>query len=126
MSLSIRSKVVLLCVAPALLLAFLISGLSVMLLQKTADDQIKDTRATLIASRKSALEHSVQIAQSAIASIYEASAPGDLAARDKAISILKQLRYGTDGYYFGYDANSVRVFWADKDVKIGEDPRPGR
>jgi len=120
MSLSIRSKVVLLCVAPALLLAFLISGLSVMLLQKTADDQIKDTRATLIASRKSALEHSVQIAQSAIASIYEASAPGDLAARDKAISILKQLRYGTDGYYFGYDANSVRVFWADKDVKIGE------
>lgn len=120
MTLSIRSKVVLLCVAPALLLAFLISGLSVMLLQKTADDQIKDTRDTLIASRKSALEHSVQVAQSAIAPIYDASAPGDLAARDKAIRVLKHLRYGTDGYYFGYDANSVRVFWADKDVKIGE------
>ncbi|SDH90599.1 methyl-accepting chemotaxis sensory transducer with Cache sensor [Pseudomonas abietaniphila] len=120
MTLSIRSKVVLLCVVPALLLAFLISGLSVMLLQKTADDQIRDTRDTLIAGRKSALEHSVQIAQSAIAPIYDESAPGDLAARDKAIGLLKQLHYGMDGYYFGYDANSVRVFWANKDVKIGE------
>ena len=120
MTLSIRSKVVVLCVAPALLLAFMIAGLSVMLLQQTADDQVNDTRTTLIASRKSALEYSVQVAQSAIASIYDTSAPGDFSARDKAISVLKQLRYGTDGYYFGYDANSIRVFWADKDVKIGE------
>ena len=101
MTLSIRSKVVVLCVAPALLLAFMIAGLSVMLLQQTANDQVNDTRTTLIASRKSALEHSVQVAQSAIASIYDASAPGDLSARDKAISVLKQLRYGTDSYYFG-------------------------
>jgi methyl-accepting chemotaxis protein len=120
MTLSIRSKVVLLCVVPALLLAVLITGLAVMLLQKTADDQVKDTRNTLITDRQNALEHSVQVAQSAIASIYAASAPGDLSARDKAVDILKQLRYGTDGYYFGYDANSVRVFWADKNVKIGE------
>jgi methyl-accepting chemotaxis protein len=120
MTLSIRSKVVLLCVVPALLLAVLITGLAVMLLQKTADDQINDTRRTLITDRQNALEHSVQVAQSAIASLYDASAPGDLTARDKAVNVLKQLRYGTDGYYFGYDANSVRVFWADKDVKIGE------
>ncbi|RAU43407.1 MULTISPECIES: methyl-accepting chemotaxis protein [unclassified Pseudomonas] len=126
MTLSIRSKVVVLCVAPALLLAFLIAGLSVTLLQKTADDQVNDTRNTLITSRKSALEHSVQVAQSAIAALYEASSPGDLTARDKAVSILKQLKYGTDGYYFGYDANSVRVFWADKDVKIGESFRDFR
>jgi methyl-accepting chemotaxis protein len=108
------------------LLAFLITGLSVMLLQKTADDQVNDTRSTLIASRKSALEHSVQVAQSAIAAIYDASAPGDMTARDKAVSVLKKLRYGTDGYYFGYDENSVRVFWADKDVKIGESFRDFR
>jgi methyl-accepting chemotaxis protein len=120
MTLSIRSKVVTLCVVPALLLASLITGLSVKLLQQTADDQIRDTRATFIASRKSALQHAVEIAQSAIASIYADSAPGDLTARDRAISVLKQLRYGSDGYYFGYDANSVRVFWADKDLKIGE------
>jgi methyl-accepting chemotaxis protein len=120
MTLSIRSKVILLCVAPALLLAFMITALAVTLLQATADEQARDTRATLIATRKTALEHAVQVAQSAIAPIYATSAPGDLGARDKAIAILKQLHYSTDGYYFGYDTDSVRVFWADKDLKIGE------
>jgi methyl-accepting chemotaxis protein len=120
MGISIRSKIVLLCILPVLVFALMISGLSVHLLTRAADEQVKDTRALLIAARKSSLEHSVQVAQSAIASIYEASAVGDMAARDKAVAILRRLTYGTDGYYFGYDGDSTRVFWADKDFKIGE------
>lgn len=120
MHLSVRSKIVLLCVVPVLLFALLISGLSVLLLQRASEEQVKDTRAMLMASRQAALEHAVQIAQSAIAPLYAASAPGDLALRDQAVSVLKHLAYGGDGYFFGYDTNSVRVFWADKPTRIGE------
>jgi methyl-accepting chemotaxis protein len=120
MQLSIRSKLVLLCVIPVLLFALLISGISILLLQRASDEEVRDTRSMLVGARKTGLEHSVQVAQSAIASIYAASADGDMSARDKAVSVLKGVSYGADGYYFGYDSNSIRVFWSDKNVKIGE------
>ena len=120
MQLSIRSKVVLLCVIPVLLFALLICGLSVTLLRHSTEEQVKDTRSMLVAARKTDLEHAVQVAQSAIAPIYALSSYGDTSYRDKAVALLKQLKYGGDGYFFGYDSNSVRVFWSDKDLKIGE------
>jgi len=120
MQLSIRSKVVLLCVIPVLLFALLICGLSVTLLRHSTEEQVKDTRSMLVAARKTDLEHAVQVAQAAISPIYELSSYGDTRYRDKAVALLKQLKYGGDGYFFGYDSNSVRVFWSDRDLKIGE------
>lgn len=120
MRLSIRSKLVLLCVIPILLFSMIVSGLSVVLLKKTADQQVRDTREALITARKSSLQDATQVASGAIASLYSASAPGDMVSRDKAVQILRKLTYGKDGYFFGYDSASVRVFWADKDAKIGE------
>jgi methyl-accepting chemotaxis protein len=120
MPLSIRSKLVLLCVIPILLFSVLVSGLSVVLLKKTADEQVRDTREALVAARKASLQDATQVAVSAIASLYEVSTPGDMALRDQAVRILRKLTYGKDGYFFGYDSNSVRIFWADKDTKLGE------
>lgn len=120
MQLSIRNKLVLLCVVPVILLACLITALSVTSLRHTADEQVRDTRKMLISEREHAIEHSVEVAQSVIASIYTQSAPGDMVARDRAVLLLKQLHYGKDGYYFGYDADSVRVFWADKEQQVGD------
>ena len=120
MQLSIRNKLVLVCVVPVLLFALLISGVSIQLLKRASDEQVRDTRSMLVTARKAALEHSVQVAQTAIAGIYTASAAGDMSARDKAVSVLKGLIYGNGGYFFGYDVNSIRVFWSDKDVKTGE------
>lgn len=120
MPLSIRSKLVLLCVIPILLFSVLVSGLSVVLLKKTADEQVRDTREALVAARKASLQDATQVAVSAIASLYGVSTPGDMALRDQAVRILRKLTYGKDGYFFGYDSNSVRIFWADKDTKLGE------
>ena len=120
MHLSIRSKLVLLCIFPVLLFALLISGISILSLKHASEEQVRDAREMLIAVHKSALEHSVQAAQSVIAPIYAASERGDMTARDKAVSILKGMSYGVDGHYFGLNSESVRVFWADKNIKIGE------
>ena len=116
----IRGKILLLSILPALLLAVTLSGLSVVILHRLADEQVKETRERLVADRRLVLEQYVQLAQSSIAPLYAASAKGDMAARAEGIERLKHLGYGKDGYFFGYDSQSVRVFWADKDVKIGE------
>ena len=120
MKLAIRTKFVLLCIVPLLILACLIAGMTGVMLQRATDERVRDTREMLISGRKAELQQTLEMAQSAVAQIYAASGNNDMVARDKAVAILKQLRYGTDGYFFGYDGDSVRVFWADKDVKIGE------
>lgn len=119
MRISIQTRFVLLCILPLIMLASLTAAVSILELRKAAAEQLVEMNDLLIAERKTSLEHSVQIAQSIIEPIYRSSAPGDLVARAKAVELLKQMRYGKDGYYFGYDSQSVRVFWADKDVKIG-------
>ena len=120
MKLSIRTKFVLLCIVPVLVLACLIASVTAVMLQRATDEQVRDTREMLIKGRKAELKQTLEMAQSAVAQIYSASGNNDMVAREKAVAILKQLHYGADGYFFGYDGNSVRVFWSDKDVKIGE------
>jgi len=119
MRVSIQTRFVLLCILPLIILASLIAAVSILELRQAASEQLVEMNDLLIAERKTSLEHSVQIAQSIIEPLYRNSAPGDLEARARAVELLKQLRYGKDGYYFGYDSQSVRIFWADKDIKIG-------
>lgn len=119
MRLTIRTKVVLLSVTPVLLLAALLSALAVVLLQRATEAQVKDTREMLIANRRASLENLVQLAQSVITPLYVTSAEGDTHARDQAVAILRKMSFGKEGYFYGYDSNSVRIFWADKDAKIG-------
>ena len=119
MRVSIQTRFVLLCVLPLIILASLIAAVSILELRQASSEQLEEMNDLLIAERKNSLEHSVQIAQSIIDPIYRNSAPGDIVARAQAVEMLKRLQYGKDGYYFGYDSQSVRVFWADKDIKIG-------
>ena len=47
----IRGKVLLLSILPALLLAIILSGLSVAILHRLADEQVKETRERLVADQ---------------------------------------------------------------------------
>jgi methyl-accepting chemotaxis protein len=120
MSLTIRKKLVLLNIVPVACLVGLITFLAIVILQRSLDENSRELRETLLGERKAALEQALQIAQSAIAPLYDASRDGDFVLRDQAVSVLKKLRYGSDGMYFGYDGSSRRVFWSDKDVMIGQ------
>ena len=126
MRLTLRTKILLLSVIPVLLLVSLLSGLTVVILHKLADQQAQETRERMYQDRRAVLENYVQIANAAIAEIYQASAPGDLRARDQAVAMLKRMNFGKGDYFFGYDSQSVRVFWSDKDVRIGESFREFR
>nr|WP_271407670.1 methyl-accepting chemotaxis protein [Pseudomonas sp. Q1-7] len=126
MRLSIRTKILLLSVIPVILLVALLSGLTVVILDKLADEQTAAARERMHEDRRAVLANYVQIANAAIAGIYQNSAPGDMRARDEAVALLKRMNFAKGDYFWGYDSQSLRIFWSDKDVRIGESFRDFR
>ncbi|MFY1666498.1 methyl-accepting chemotaxis protein [Pseudomonas sp. Pseu.R1] len=120
MTLNLRRKVILLAIIPSLILAAVISCITWVVLQKLATQEVEQTRALLLEERKLSLKNYQQIGEAAIKPIYDASAPGDMEARDRALKVLKGLQYDKAAYFFGYNSQYVRVFWSDKDVDIGK------
>lgn len=119
MTLNLRRKVILLAIIPSLLLAAVISCITWVVLQKLAAQEVEQTRALLLEERKLSLKNYQQIGEAAIKPIYDASAPGDMDARDRALKVLRACNM-TRPVTFGYNSQYVRVFWSDKDLDIGK------
>lgn len=97
-NLRLRAKLLLLALGPILLLTIMLSGIAVYELRNLAEQQEEHTRQSLISDRRAELQNYVQLARNALAPIYDASADGDMQARDQAVAILERLSYGKDGY----------------------------
>ena len=119
-NLRLRMKLLLLALGPILLLAILLSGIAVYELQSLAEQQEEHTRNSLIRDRRAELKHYVELARNAIGPIYERSAEGDMQARDQAVAILEKMAYGKDGYFWGYDTQTVRILQGNTKDKIGQ------
>lgn len=119
-NLRLRSKLLLLALGPILLLAILLSGITVMRLHQLADEQEVQTRDSLIRDRQAELKHYVDIGYNAIKAIYEDSAQMDMAARAEAVALLQELNYGSEGYFWGYDTKTFRLFQGNTGDRIGE------
>ena len=120
LNLRLRTKLLLLALGPILLLAILLSGLTVIRLQHLAGEQEAQTRDSLIRDRQAELEHYVDIGYNAIKPIYEASASMDMDARAKAVAVLQELSYGKEGYFWGYDSKTLRIFQGNTGDRVGE------
>ncbi|WP_407291797.1 methyl-accepting chemotaxis protein [Stutzerimonas zhaodongensis] len=119
-NLRLRSKLLLLALGPILLLTIVFSGITVMRLQQLAEEQEEQTRSSLIQNRQAELKQYVDIAYNAIKAIYENSAPSDMAARAEAVALLQELNYGDEGYFWGYDTKTIRLFQGNTGDRIGE------
>jgi methyl-accepting chemotaxis protein len=111
----IRNKVLLLSIIPTLLLALIIQSLASFEQQALGEKSLEDTRQTLMKIRKDELVHYLDIAYSTIKPLYEGADAMTPAVQEEAKRRLRDLRYGQDGYYFGYKDNGDRVFLAGKD-----------
>ncbi|MGF6400177.1 methyl-accepting chemotaxis protein [Pseudomonas frederiksbergensis] len=119
-TLRLRSKVLLLALVPMLLLTLVLSAVAVVILHRLSDQQERQTREKLTQDRRSEIKQYVELAMKAVAPIYEASAAGNMAARAQAVDVLKHLSYGAEGYFWGYDGESVRVLQGSTDDRIGQ------
>ncbi|NWB76705.1 cache domain-containing protein [Pseudomonas sp. G5001] len=115
----LRSKVILLALVPTFILAVALSAVSITVLFRLAQEEVEQARQLLLKERSAALENHVQMAVSSVKAIYDTSTFGDVEARDRAVQIMRKLSYGEQGYFFGYDRDIVRLFWANKDIDIG-------
>ncbi|APQ10491.1 chemotaxis protein [Pseudomonas oryzihabitans] len=123
---SLKLKVTALAILPVCLFTLILSCLSYWILDHQATQDVQDVRERLMARSKAGLQNTVQTAMTVIKPLYDASAPGDTAARDQAIRLLSSIAYGKDGYIFGYDSNVVRLFKGNDPAGVGKSFKDNR
>ena len=126
MRLSLKAKVLSLAVLPVLLFALVMSLTTVWILQNQANQEVEETRQRLLNDAKATLKSYVEVAMTAIKPLYDAAQPGDEAARAQVIKLLSNITYGTDGYFFGYDSQTVRLFKGNSPEGLGKNFQDNR
>lgn len=126
MRLSLKAKVLSLAVLPVLLFAVVISLTTLFILQEQAHKEVEQTRERLLNDAKATLQSYVAVAMTTIKPLYDAAAPGDADARAQGIKLLSGIRYGKDGYFFGYDSETVRLFKANDPDGVGKSFKDNR
>ncbi|MBV7546069.1 cache domain-containing protein [Pseudomonas sp. PDM26] len=126
MRMSLKAKVLSLAVLPVLLFALVISLTTLFILQDQARKEVEQTRERLLSDAKATLQSYVAVAMTTIKPLYDAAAPGDGAARAQVIKLLSSITYGKDGYFFGYDSNTVRLFKANSPEGVGQSFKDNR
>ncbi|MFY0732419.1 cache domain-containing protein [Pseudomonas sp. NFX15] len=126
MRMSLKAKVLSLAVLPVLLFALVISLTTLLILQDQARKEVEQTRERLLGDAKATLQSYVAVAMTTIKPLYDAAAPGDEAARAQVIKLLSSITYGKEGYFFGYDSNTVRLFKANDPEGVGKSFKDNR
>ena len=118
--LSLKLRLLLVGVLPCLCIVITLLLLVNTRMHRVLDNDLTVLRETLIEAHKTELRHSLDIAKTLIKPMYEVSERGDTDEKSQAIELLSRAFYGQDGYYFGYDGNSVRVFSGSDSARIGD------
>ena len=126
MRLSLKAKVLALAVVPVLLFAVVISLTTVWILQGQARNEVDETRQRLLNDAKATLQGYVEVAMTTIKPLYDAAAPGDSAARAQVVKLLSNTSYGKDGYFFGYDSETIRLFKGNSPDGVGKSFKDNR
>lgn len=114
----IRTKILLLAILPLVLAIFAINATVYLINQSQIATQQSELRAELMADKKSELSTYLQIAQTAIADVY--AQPDSAENREQVKKILRQLRYGKDGYFFVYNYDGVNQVLGPKPETEGK------
>jgi len=114
MSISISNRLTIMVIAPVTLLAVILLGFTFYQNEQLSDVQSINTRESLMQTKRDELKSYTLLAYNSVRHIYENG--GELS---EALPILKQLKYGDSGYFFGYTGSGIRTFMGNTDKKIG-------
>lgn len=119
-SMSMKYKLILLGLVPGIVILAILLLLVSSRMNGIVDKDMEILRDTLLTAHKTELRNSLDIANSLIKPLYDTAPTGESAEKDEAINLLKRLKYGVDGYFFGYDGASIRVFSGSDSARIGD------
>ncbi len=115
----LRTKLLLLTLLPLVVVVATIMLVVRIEMQAMGDVEIDRIRTDMMHAKQAELRNYVQQAISAVKPLQTAS--GDLAQRQaQAVSILNGMEYGSDGYFFGYNAEGVTIVHGASAAQIGK------
>ncbi|WP_394246658.1 methyl-accepting chemotaxis protein [Vibrio profundi] len=115
MSLTIRKRLYILSIVPLLLIAISMMSLISIELNKLNEQQIQTTRESMMDMKKAELKSYIDIAKTALSPVIAANG-----TREEAIKTLKEIKFGKNGYIFGYTSKGIRVLQGQSDKGLGE------
>lgn len=115
MNITIKGRLRFLAIVPVSLLAIVLFFFSWRESNQMSESQIEEAKNSMMQMKQQELKFYMDMTYSAIQSIYEGGG-----SFEDALPLLKNLRYGDDGYIFGYDSQGVRVLLGPYDKGIGK------
>lgn len=117
MNLKIKHKLLLLACLPCLVVVVSLLIVVHRQMDSMMEKDLLVLRETLVEARKTDLRNLLDVAHSVVEPFYRSSSDS---AKADAIKLLQQFKYGKDGYFFGYDGNSVRIFSGSDTNNLGK------
>ncbi|RTE67510.1 methyl-accepting chemotaxis protein [Amphritea opalescens] len=115
MTLSISKRLTVMSAAPVILLAIILFLLTLFESEQLRQEQLDLTNTKFVEMKREELKFMNEMAYSAVRQLYENG--GSLA---EALPILRSLKFGDSGYFFGYTGKGDRVFLGSLDKGIGK------
>lgn len=115
MPISIRNRLLILALVPVLLLAGALFLTFTTQTSDLVDNQMTTVEESVNGIKKDELKHYMDMAYTSIQHIYENGG-----SFEEALPILKNLKYGEDGYIFGYTERGDRVLLGQSEKGLGE------
>ena len=108
-SLSYQTKIALLTLIPLIIAIVSISFTTTRQTHLLTTTQATAFEKELLRSKKAELKNYMELAYSAIKSVYEDTTLDPKTAKKKAYNILKSIEFGKDGYFFVYDYKGINI-----------------
>lgn len=115
---SIRQRLFTASLLPLLITCISLLTIIFVQLNNLVETETESATTLLTDTKKAELKSIVDIAYHTVKPLYDAGA-----SREEAVKLLQRMQFGKDGYLFGYDGDSVRVFSGSGSAGIGNSYR---
>jgi len=107
-NLSVKLKIIMMTIVPVIVTSLVITFVAYFELRQLGEKEIKNFEHEIVSARKLELKNYIDTAYSAIEEVYKnSSGSNDEEAKAKAVKIIMNLHYGSDGYFFITDYQGV-------------------
>lgn len=112
---SIRQRLFIASILPLILTCIALLSITFIQLDNLVETETQSAKELLTDTKKNELKNIVDLAYHTIKPLYESGA-----SRGEAVRLMQRMQFGKDGYIFGYDGDSVRVFSGAGEAGIGK------
>ncbi|EEY45652.1 methyl-accepting chemotaxis protein [Vibrio mimicus] len=115
MSLTIRQRLYILSLVPLLIIALSMMYFSFNETRLLSQEQMSNTREAMMEMKQAELKSYLQIADTALNPLKARQA-----SLDEALTVLREIQFGQNGYIFGYDSQGTRLLLGKSTNGLGE------